>query len=346
MKNVTKIVILTMYAALSLSSCRKVHITPEETKTPLGFTAVSQTGMTKDGTEVFPYSDFGVWGVARHSDLDRTYMLWDEDDLAAVYKNHLTGYFEPTSDAYWMYGYTYNFIAIAPWVSDIQGTTLLPQTDTSGDELMFSYNMSSNYNIGRYDFDLLGAVAQTEVTSGGWQDAQELIFWHLFSKIRVNISFTGALDAAGNPAAVKVDVLRLKNVDVHRNYTLSFDSDNELSVECVSASDATAPIQFAYDASIDAGKADFTRQAHIVPQNVSDVVMELDFTVGEGANAIPTTNYQIDMGAVHTQAGVSPEYIYNGVYNWTITINPKTISFNVTVTPWQNATGLPDFDIK
>jgi hypothetical protein len=245
-----------------------------------------------------------------------------------------------------MYGYTYNFIAIAPYVSGILGTTWFPQTDTSRDELMFSYNISSKYDAYNYGFDLLGAAAQTEVTSGGWQQAQELVFWHLFSKIRVNISFTGALDAAGNPAAVMVDALRLKNVDVHRYYTLSFDSDNELSVECISASDATASIQFAYDASIDGETTVFTREANILPQDVSDVVMELDFTVGEGANAIPTTNYQIDMGAVHTQAGVSPEYIYNGVYNWAITINPKTISFKVTVTDWQNATGLPDFEIK
>lgn len=345
MKNVTKIVILTMYAALSLSSCRKVHITPEETKTPLGFTAVSQTGMAKAETDEFPHDDFGVWGVARNSELDRTYMLWDANNLAEVRKN-TTGNFVPTDEAYWIKGYTYNFIALAPWESGALGTTVFQKTDTQGDHMMFSYDLSSKYSAGTYDFDLLSAVGRTEVTTGGWNEAQELIFWHLFSKICVNISFTGALDAAGNQAAVKVDALRLKNVDVHRYYTLSFDSDNKLSVECTSASDATAPIQFAYDASIDAGKADFTRQAHIVPQDVSDVVMELDFTVGEGENAIPTTNFLVNMGTVHAQAGVSPEYIYNGVYNWNITINPKTISFNVTVTPWQAATGLPDFDIK
>lgn len=345
MKNVTKIVILTMYAALSLSSCRKVHITPEETKTPLGFTAVSQTGMTKAETDEFPHDDFGVWGVARNSELDRTYMLWKADGLTEVRKN-TTGNFVPTDEAYWIKGYTYNFIALAPWESDALGTTVFQKTDTQGDHMMFSYDLSSKYREGTYDFDLLTAVGRTEVTAGGWNKAQELIFWHIFSKICVKISFSGAVDAEGNPASVKVTGLRLKNVDSYCSYTISFESDNMPGVACTPKTTETELIQFAYNQTIDAGKTVFEREVNVIPQDVSDVIMELDFTVGEGANAVPTTNYQIDMGDVHQLIGKSPVYTYNGWYNWNITINPKTISFNVTVTDWQTATGLPDFDIK
>lgn len=337
MKNVTKIVILTMYAVLSLSSCRKVHITPEETKTPLGFTAVSQTGMVNPKTKSLTDYEglgFGVWGIARTQASENPYILWNNAGFMYAKKDNRN--YVPNEAAYWLGGYTYRFIACAPYNNGtdlgLSNFAVSTASETSKDAVSFSYDMS----IKAKDYDLLGAAAKEYVEVGAYQQAQQLIFWHLLSKININISFTGATDAEGKPTeVVNVSEMVLRNVKTKATYKLSFDENDELSVD-VSDYVEDGDIQFKGSHG----------EVNIIPQDVSDIIMELDFTVGEGANAIPTTNYQIDMGAVHTQAGVSPEYIYNGVYNWTITINPKTISFDVKVTDWQTATGLPDFEIK
>lgn len=337
MKNVTKIVILFLFATLTLSSCTRKQLTPDipDEKVPIGFSAQSQNAMVKSETETgIPLSvDFGVWGIARHSDIDQTYMLWYDDGFMHAKKNQSTGYYESDEAAYWVGGYTYNFIAYAPF-NDGEDSGLIefqyiPKSEASEDALKFVYDMSKK----AYDYDLLGAVAETSVTVGTTPESQRLIFLHLLSKINIRILFDGAKDAAGMPTdIVNVSDMSLKNVNTKATYTLS--GRNSLNVKC-EAEDETTAINFNGSSGV----------VNILPQNVSDVVLELDFTVGEGVNAISTTNYQVDIGAVHELVGKSTDYKYNEQYNWIITINPKNMSFDVSVTEWKTG-GSFDFDIQ
>ena len=328
MKNVTKIVILTMYAALSLSSCRKVHITPEETKTPLGFTAVSQTAVVDAKTKAltdYTGSGFGVWGIARHP-ASENYTLWNNTGFMYASKN-ASGYYAPEEVAYWIGGYTYRFFACAPYDngSDMSLTdfTVVPETANTKDAVSFKYDMSNK----AYDYDLLGAAAETAVTVGATQGSQQLVFWHLLSKINITISFVDIVDASGAPTnVVNVSEIRLKEVDTKVSYTLSLDSNNQLSVAVEDDGSDNDEVEIVFPSG--------SGEINVAPQDVSDVVLELDFTIGEGVYAIQTTGYQVLMGSVHESLGISPVYINNQQYNWNITISPKYIIFKPTVQKW------------
>ena len=106
MEKVTRIVILSLCAALILGSCTKKHHQPEEPlKAPLEFTAVSQnsalkSGVTKATTPPSAFhDDFGAWGIARQEGNATPYILWKFNAMSQVVKSTDNTYV-PVADAY------------------------------------------------------------------------------------------------------------------------------------------------------------------------------------------------------------------------------------------------------
>lgn len=329
MKNVTKIVIIAWCAALSLSSCNRNRYTPEEEDQfiPIGFTAVSQA-MVKAETADFPYDDFGVWGIARSPEITQPYVLWNSDSMLRVAKDQNDRYI-PSSAAYWLVGYTYDFIAVAPWAE--QNTTSVTSGNAPGtDNLTFALDLADQISAGNYTFDLLGAAAEREVTSRP-TSPQELTFWHLFTKVVISAEF---VDCEGG----SVTKIVLKNVDSKASYTLSVE-DGDINVVC--ASNGTADQK---TLTINAS----TAELYLIPQNITDLEMYLDFTVSvkpddeEEAKTVSVTDFMVNL-----ESNKDKVYGYNEWYNWKLTISPKFVKFaEPTVQPWVDGAQIPPVDIK
>ena len=327
MKNVIKTAVILLCASLALSSCKKVHHTPEEETQfiPLEFTAVSQN-MVKAGTDSFPYDDFGVWGIARRPGLVNPYILWSTNSMMSVAKDD-NDLYVPYSAAYWAVGYTYDFIAVAPW-SKAQNTTSVVLGDEPGtDNLTFTCDIADEIEAGNYKFDLLGATIEREVTSRP-SAPQELIFWHLFTKLVINVSFT---DCDGG----NVTKLVLKNVDSQASYTLSFADNAPIGVICTSNGDESTQKTLT--------STTMPAEFYLIPQNISDIEMYLDYTIQKDGNDISASGMMVDLTPISNTT-----YGFNEWYNWNLTITPKFISIigNPTVNPWTDGATIPDIGIK
>lgn len=335
MKNVTKIVIIALCAALSLSSCNRNRYTPEEEDQfiPIGFTAVSQA-MVKAETADFPYDDFGVWGIARSPEITQPYVLWNSDSMLRVAKDQDDRYI-PSSAAYWLVGYTYDFIAVAPWAE--QNTTSVTSGNAPGtDNLTFALDLADQISAGNYTFDLLGAAAEREVTSRP-TSPQELTFWHLFTKVVISAEF---VDCEGG----ELTKIVLKNVDSKASYTLSV-VDGDINVVCASNGSEGQE-------TLTVEQSSFTEDGallYLIPQDISDVEMYLDFTVSvkpdedsETVKTVTATNYMVNL-----ESNKGKVYGYNKWYNWKLTISPKFVNFaEPTVQPWVDGAQIPPVDIK
>lgn len=193
---------LILCAALTLVTACQQTLSPSEDPQPsvVDFRASSQATWVKGSTEEndFPYSSFGVWGIARQDNL--TYNLWGNTALMNVNEN-TEGSYVPEEVAYWLGGYSYNFIALAPHngyglsFSDEEDIISLRDSENP-DRLSFAYNMSTQYGqeTPKYDFDLLGASANTGTIAGGRTASQTLTFYHLFSQVNIGVSFTTGLN--------------------------------------------------------------------------------------------------------------------------------------------------------
>ena len=346
MNNVTRLVISSLCAALTLGSCTKKHHQPEEPlKAPLEFTAVSQnsalqSGVTKATTPLSAFhDDFGAWGIARQEGNTTSYILWESNAMSQVVKSTDNSYV-PVADAYWLTGFAYNFIAVAPYTDGISGLVVTPSTDaqTGKDAITFNFDQGAKYTAGDFDFDLMGAAAATDAITTK-PTTQNLTFWHLFSQICINVIFE---EADKTPIAGTVDAIRLSNVVTKAGYEISFDDDKNLDVLCVpstSSSDkitSSAPLVFNQSNKDQGTGSKWT--IHILPQIVSGFVMYIDFTIGETS----TRNFKVNLSAAGNNA-----YDYNGAYNWNIRITPKTVSFDVSVKPWvEDNNGNNEFDFE
>ena len=311
MKIETTAATLLMCALITLSSCTKKPHTPTEDPQPVGFTAMSQVAVTKATTPLSQHhQDFGVWGVAVHS-LNPQYMLWDDNTLTQVSRQGQTDTYVPTIPAYWFAGYTYNFMALAPFNS---GATDF-EIHSTAHTMSFDFNIGNKYSS-NLEYDLMGAVAETTVGTTK-PSTQNLVFWHLSAKIKIEVTF---VDAGGTAVTTgTVSQMRLSNVDSEATYTLSFDDDDELAVSCESNPDVISSLTFT------SSPATF----NILPQNVTDFELYLDFTL-DGASY---NDFKVNLNA----AGNPSEYKYNERYNWNITIGPKAaIGFTVSVNPWSD----------
>lgn len=308
MKNAIKIVVILLCAALVLSSCRKKQHTPEvDTQImPLEFTAVSQT-MVKAGSETFPYDDFGVWGIARQTGVTQPYILWNSDSMVSVTKV-TDGQYVPISAAYWIVGYTYNFIAVAPYEMVQTITAINIGSDSGTDRLTFTCDVSDKTDP---KFDLMAAATQNTISTRPTAP-QELTFWHLFTKLTINVSF-------GDGYTGSVSKIILKNVDATATYTLSF-KDDELSVICEPGGDGSKEITV-------------NGEIFLIPQDFSKFELYLDFVIEKDGKTITAKDFLASLSTLELRSS------YNESYNLNLTIVPKTIDFDVdiTVTPWEDA---------
>lgn len=326
-----------------LSSCnKKLPDTPvQEQQVPVGFRAMSQAVWVKSGETMFPYDDFGVWGIARQG--SNIYNLWGNDGLSKVedlehrVANNITSsttqrVFTPTEAAYWLKDYDYNFLALAPYnptgLSNVNFTLAGATGNTTGKDYMtFTYDMSSKYSDDIYAFDLLGAAAQSGPVEGGRTDSQSLMFWHLFSQIEIkNIGFATGI----NGTVTKVVFKAFPS----GQYTISYDNSatNKTATTGVTCQTITKKAD-----NTDAVKAELTFNNpnfssistrplfNIIPQAVQNFELYIDFTIDEETSTAEYQGFKIDLTSQQLT-----EYEYNGKYNWDITIGTKNaVSFNV-----------------
>ena len=320
---------------LIFSGCVKNH-TPavEEQRQVVGFAAQSEVNMVKATT---PFSnfhkDFGVWGIARHTDKP-DYILWETDAMSKVEQKGTDNVYVPVEDAFWLAGYKYNFIAVAPWEAAEEISSISAGSSRGNENLSFTYSLAEKYAADDFVFDLLAAVAANEVgpTASTHDPQQSLTFWHLFSKIDIAVIFT---DSAGSAVTGgTVSEIRLKEVDTNVSYSIGFDSQSALSV-------TSSPAAQPSETTILMTGTDNT--IYVVPQNISDYEMYMDFKIG--GVTYDDFKLNLDLKTASNPNGKNPvEYEYNGYYNWTIKIGPKAdISFKVTVDQWSSQ-DVPDAD--
>ena len=339
MKLEIRILAFLVCATLASAACHKT-IDPAESNNPVGFRAMSQATWvdpapaTKAGS--LATDDFGVWGIARHDQISSAYDLWGSTALTRASKNTVTQQYEPATAAYWLAGYKYTFLAIAPYTnSGVSNLTITPKTNQSAkDAISFTFNMANKYTGtgADYDFDLLGAAAQTDPISGGHNASQDLTFWHLLSQIKIKVNFSGN-NAAGSPISGELTGIRLLNVDVVASYQITAEGGATLGV-------SSTPVAAANPVTVQLGPVTATETnpfiLHVVPQDISDMQLYLDFKI----DGVQYNDFKVNLN-VQTEAnpnGTNPkDYRYNESYGWSITIGPKEdISFKVSVNPWES----------
>ena len=318
--------ILIGFVALVSQSCDKSNgaASTVEQKTLIDFAASSHEVATKGTSLSKHHPDFGVWGIARKSG-QMDYVLWENSAMTKAVQKGTSNVYTPIEDAFWLSGYTYNFLAVAPWESAAGITAITSGTTNGAESLSFSYSLADKYGAATpdYDFDLMAAVAQT-TTGVNHTAAQPLTFWHLFAQICINVEFVGATGT--------VDRMRLYNVDSKADYTIAFDSNKALSVSSQVSIDASQE-KITFSGLDDGGNI-----LHIVPQDISDITLFLDFTIGQ----TQTSNFEINLSNAHN----APNYGYNQKYNWNIKISPKEISFDVTLSPWVSGGADDEFELE
>ena len=322
-------------ALFMLTGCAKYH-TPaeEEQRQVVGFAAQSEVNMVKATT---PFSnfhkDFGVWGIARHAGKP-DYILWETSAMSKVEQKGSDNVYVPVEDAFWIAGYKYNFIAVAPWEAAEEISSVTPGNSSGKEKLSFTYSLADKYAADDFDFDLMASVAANEVgpTASTHDPQQSLTFWHLFSKIDIAVIFT---DSAGSAVTGgTVSEIRLKEVDTNVSYSIGFDSQSALSV---TSSPADQPAETTILMS------GLENTIHVVPQDISDFEIYMDFEIG--GVRYDDFKLNLDLKTASNPNGKNPvDYEYNGYYNWTIKIGPKAdISFKVTVDQWSSQ-DVPDGD--
>ena len=333
-----------MCAVLALVSCSLKQHTPEPEPQPepqpetVAFRATSQAVWVKSTTTSSTLSDyhndFGVWGIARKAGAS-DYVLWSDDELTQVVKNTATGApdneYKPVSDAYWFSGYTYNFIAIAPFTnSGISNVGFILKEDNTEDEvdaISFDYTSPATFNV---DFDLMAAVAETSVEKSSSQGAQNLTFWHLFSQITFRVKFGN--DRSGNPIEGTVQKIEQKNLRTNASYVVSAgDNTSALAVTCEADDSPTVDLTFTTSETIPTGESwAFIDRVNILPQDISDFKLFIDFEIGDG----DYDAYEVDLSSA------GDFYDFNERYFWNITIgNNLYISFETKVSPWDDKNG-------
>lgn len=313
------------------TGCNMVHIDNNgNDRKLLLFSAESEENLTQNSTKAtssaLPHNDFGVWGIARRDDgiEQAPYILWYENSLIQVNKNS-SGIYEPSSAAYWFSNHTYHFIAVAPFdidATDVNVITKEENSSSGADALEFKYSIAGKYTANDYDFDLMGAVAMSKVdVAATHPSSQEIIFKHLFSQIKMNVYFKGE-DGTIDGSVQKI---RLRNVSTQGEYNITF-NNNSLKVTCAGQA-ANQEIVFASETALT-----FPQTLHILPQDVSEFELYLDFKIGSGAEALTMNDFKVNLSTANNTPSF---YDYNQSRNWNITISPKaSISFTIDVTEW------------
>ena len=301
------------------------------------------------------HEDFGVWGIARYKDdTEPDYTPWLVNKQNQMCKVSSQGV--PETGAFWFSGYKYNFIALAPYDLGTSTTlTFTEETATSNDALTLAFSMADKYEASQFDYDLMGAVGEQTVADAKNAVTQKLFFWHLLAKIRIKVSFANL--PTGSTGSVTG--LRLHKVATKRTYSIT-DVISEVNtapekafkVTYDTTTDGQQPMTITLDSNDmltvnDSEEGNYQYKiVHIIPQSIGDFELDLDFTIG----SVQTNGYKLNLDAAKytTTDGVKTPvvYLHNQWYNWNITITPKGIGFNVTVTPWVDATEDDEFDFE
>lgn len=283
------------------------------------------------------HEDFGVWGIARYKDETKPdYIPWlvnKENQMCKV-----TSQGVPETGGYWFTGYTYNFIALAPYDLGTSTLTFTEETATSNDALTLAFSMADKYAASDFAYDLMGAVGEKTVAEAKKAGSQSLVFWHLLAKLRINVIFSGVTNAS-------VTGLRLHNVATERSYSIT-DVNGVFDVNYVTTTDGQTPVTLTLDNTDESTENDMiadkdshcqSKVLHIIPQIIEDFELELDFRIGE----VQTNNYNLNLKAAkYDKDGNAVKYLHNQWYNWNITITPKGIAFDVSVKSWKDV--VPD----
>lgn len=317
------------------TGCNKVHIDNNgNDRKLLLFSAESEENLTQNSTKAtssaLPYEDFGVWGIARRDDgiEQDPYILWRENSLIQVNKNNSSEIYEPSSAAYWFSNHTYHFIAVAPFDIDATDVNVITKEENSSsgpDALEFKYSIAGKYTANDYDFDLMGAVAMSEVNvAATHSSSQDIVFKHLFSQINMNVYFKDGNKTIDG----SVQKIRIRNVSTQGEYNITFDNYNSLKVTCT---DQAVKQEIVFVSETEDGLA-FPQTLHILPQDVSGFELYLDFKIGSGAEALTMNDFKVNLSTANNTPSF---YDYNQSRNWNITISPKaSISFTIDVAPW------------
>ena len=208
--------------------------------------------------------------------------------------------------------------------------------------------MADKYDASDFDFDLMGAVGEKTVEEAKKAGNQDLIFCHLLAKIRIKVSFANL--PTGSTGSVTG--LRLHKVATERTYSITdvisevnTAPENAFKVTYDTTTDGQQPMTITLDSNDmltvnDSEEGNYQYKIlHIIPQSIEDFEMDLDFTIGN----VQTSNFKLNLDAAKYQtidgSKTPVVYLHNQWYNWNITITPKGIAFDVTVTPWTDATG-------
>ena len=352
MKHMTHIATLALSVLLALTACDRNRHTPDPGAqgVPISFSALSQEAPVKADDLSDYHEDFGVWGIARYKDdTEPDYTPWLVNKQNQMCK--VTSQGVPETGAFWFSGYKYNFIALAPYATGATHLAFTEESANANDAMSFAFSMADKYAASDFDFDLMGAVGEKTVAEAKKAGSQSLVFWHLLAKLRINVIFSGVTNAS-------VTGLRLHNVATERSYSIT-DVNGVFDVNYVTTTDGQTPppVTLTLDNTDESTENDMIadkdkqnrdcqyKELHIIPQSIGDFELDLDFKIGD----VQTNGYKLNLDAAKytTTDGVKTPvvYLHNQWYNWNITITPKGIGFNVTVTPWVGATE-DEFDFE
>ena len=181
------------------------------------------------------HPDFGAWGIARQEGNATPYILWESNAMSQVVKSTDNTYV-PVVDAYWLTGFAYNFIAVAPYTEGASDLDISVDAQTGKDAITFNFDQGAKYTAGDFDFDLMGAVASTAAITTK-PTTQPLTFWHLFSQVNIGVSFSTGL----NGEAIDGRLKSIKLDDICTNATCSMyhhESTNMVHADWTCADDA------------------------------------------------------------------------------------------------------------
>ena len=344
MKHIVKIAFLMLGAVMILTSCDRNRHTPDPGAqgVPISFSALSQEPPVK-ASESTLNVDFGVWGIARYKDKTKPeYIPWLVNNEGKMAKVSSQGV--PETGGYWFSGYTYNFIALAPYDLGTSSLTFTKETDSTNDALTLEFSMADKYKASQFDYDLMGAVGEQTVADAKNAVTQKLFFWHLLAKIRIKVSFANL--PTGSTGSVTG--LRLHEVATKRTYSIT-DVISEVNtapekafkVTYDTTTDGQQPMTITLDSNDmltvnDSEEGNYQYKiVHIIPQSIGHFELDLDFKIDN----VQTNGYKLNLDAAkYDKDGNAVKYLHNQWYNWNITITPKGIGFDVTVTPWEDAT--------
>ena len=333
MKHLHKIAFLPLCAALLLAACDRNRHTPDPDtqKAPISFAAMSQNIPVKAGETALSsiHQNFGIWGYAtREGQMD--YLIWEQNSMSPVTYNGSSFY--PDTYAFWLSGYDYNFIAIAPYTD---GADRLPPfaIGQNKDALSFAYDMSDIYAPStegvapRPGINLMGSIAKRQAYKVGEDGVQELVFHRLTSRIDINVKF----DYSTTPVITEV---RLVNVKANATYALSY-SKTGLGIDCTIGDNSKTTIPLSLTKSDDGW---WRVTLYILPQDVSKFELFMDFTNGnDGYTNFPITPKFPD--------GHDTDYSINAWHKWNITLtNELFVFFDASVEDWTDG-GMADDEI-